>query len=54
MKREIMKKQNAINYLKRLHELEDTFKGDLLSLEKKELVELLRAEFLKAYQGRLS
>ncbi len=46
-----MKKQNAIKYLKNLHELELKFSNNLLNLEKKELVASLRATFLKAYKG---
>lgn len=46
-----MQKQNAINYLAHLHKLEAKFSDDLLTLELKELVEHLRATFLKEYKG---
>jgi len=48
-----MKKENAIKYLKRLHELETLYRTNVLTQIEKELVASLRADFLKAYKGEL-
>jgi hypothetical protein len=45
-----MEKENAIKFLKLLHELENSFIG-LFELEKKELTSQIRKEFLKAWRG---
>jgi len=47
-----MQVTNASNFLKYLHKLEQEFSNDLLSLEKKELVEDVRATFLKEYRRK--
>jgi len=46
-----MKEENAVNFLKYLHKLEAEFSSNLLTLEQKELVEAVRATFLKHYKG---
>lgn len=46
-----MKYENAIEFLKRLHELEKEFSDDLFASDKKELVEQIRADFIKHYKG---
>jgi len=47
-----MKKENAIEYLKLLHTLEQKYSDDLFTIELKEIVEYLRLEFLKHYQNK--
>lgn len=45
-----MNLKNAVHFLKYLHELEEKFSSSLLTLEQKELVENVRATFLKEYR----
>lgn len=47
-----MKKENAIKFLKKLHELEDLYRCSLLDVDKLLLLEQIRFDFLKAYQGK--
>ena len=47
-----MTKKSAIEYLKYLHELEESLKKDLFGLDKSELVEKIRLKFLKNYQDK--
>ena len=47
-----MKFENAINFLKYLHTLEAKFSSSLLTQEEKELIEDVRATFLKEFRGK--
>ena len=47
-----MTKQNAIEYLRYLHELEESLKKDLFGADKCELVEQIRVKFLDSYQDK--
>lgn len=44
-----MTKENAIRYLKLLHELEKKYSNNLFTADLKELVEKLRFEFIDSY-----
>jgi len=46
-----MTKENAIKYIKLLHNLEKQYSQDLFSTDLKALAEKLRKEFIKAYRG---
>lgn len=48
-----MKKENAIKFLARLHELETLYRVNVLTQIEKELIEALRTDFLKAYRSEL-
>lgn len=52
MKGQIMKKENAINFLKFIHTLEQEFSTNVLTQNEKELVALVRSTFLKEYRGK--
>jgi hypothetical protein len=47
-----MTKENAIRYLKLLHDLEQKYSNDLFTTDLKKLAEYLRYEFLENYQGK--
>jgi len=51
-KGEVMTKQSAIKYLKFLHTLEQEYSKSLFGQEMRVVVQDIRFEFIKAYQGK--
>ena len=47
-----MSRTKVLEYLKYLHELEKTYRSDLMTLELASLIEQIRLEFVAAYQER--
>jgi len=44
-----MTKESAINYLRFLHELEQSYSSNLLTMDLRQIVEDIRLEFLRSY-----